>query len=133
MNCLAALVKGFTESAISKLEGRSRRSNEDSNVIGILRNNWLQYFIHEATSNLSATINTSSKAEDAVTDSELLYMNFKSSITAVSSAILQKSLTNYFHKYNHHKEEKAIQLVTTRGIYFQGHLFLLRLKHSIRE
>lgn len=87
MNCLAALIKGLTESAISRLEGRSRRSNAESNIIGIVSSKRLQYFIHEATSNLSAAIRTSSKAGTVVNVSELLYMNFNSSITAASSAI----------------------------------------------
>ena len=55
--------------------------------MGILSNERVQYFIHEATSNLSAAIRTRNKAGTSVTDdSEFVYMNFNSSITAASSA-----------------------------------------------
>lgn len=98
MSLFAAFVKGFTESAISKLGGSSRISNAESNVRGIFSNKRLQYFIHESTSNFLAVIRTSSKAETPVTDSEWLYMKYKSSINAASSAILQKFSHSYFHK-----------------------------------
>lgn len=53
--------------------------------MGIFRNSLLQCLIHEATSNLSAAISTSSKPGAVVVDKLLLYMKFSSSMRAASS------------------------------------------------
>ncbi|WVZ16378.1 hypothetical protein V8G54_009360 [Vigna mungo] len=54
----------------------------------MFRNNRLQYLMHEATSNLSAAINTSSKAGAVVVVKVLLYIKFSSSMRAASSEAL---------------------------------------------
>ncbi|MFS7942875.1 hypothetical protein Hanom_Chr06g00493681 [Helianthus anomalus] len=53
--------------------------------MGSFLNERLQYLMQEATSNLSAAINTSSSAGSDVTVKVLLYMKLRSSISAASS------------------------------------------------
>ena len=65
--------------------GRSRKSSADSVVIGKLVSNWLQYLMHETTSNLSAAIRISSRTVGSVVVSFPLYIKLKSSMRAVSS------------------------------------------------
>ena len=60
----------------------------ESGVIGIFRNNRLQYLMHEATSNISAAINTSSNAGAVVVVKVVLYIKFSSSMRAASSEAL---------------------------------------------
>lgn len=85
-NCFAASASGRTASAIKTLEGRSKYSKADSHVMGRLSSKWLQCLMHDATSNLSAAISTSSKAVGVIVDKVLLYMKFSKSMKAASSA-----------------------------------------------
>jgi len=52
----------------------------------MLRNNLLQYLMHDATLNLSAAKSTSSKAVARLADKLLLYIKLRRSIKASSSA-----------------------------------------------
>ena len=84
-NCFAASVNGRTASAIRTLEGSSRYSKADSGVIGKLHSSLLQYFMQDATSNLSAAMSTSSNPGAVFVVNIFLYINFRSSVNAASS------------------------------------------------